>query len=278
MVIVVKRDKRFNFEYSTQFNMRKLLLSISFALIAAFNIQAQTATDFTSSDCNGVSHHLFDELNSGKVIIIVWVMPCGSCVGPSLTANALMESTKTAHPNLVSYYMFDDDGGTNCTSLNSWKNSNNISNAITFSDSKVKMTAYGSVGMPKVVILGGGASHTVFYNANNTVDANAMQTALNQAMAATGIEQGTSTIQTASVTPNPASNGAQLKFTLSEKSEMVIDLYGMDGKLAKALFKGEKEAGENNLPLEYTGLAAGTYLLRIQSGSKSQYMNVVITQ
>ena len=59
------------------------------------------ATDFTTDDCNGVTHNLFDSLDAGNVIVIAWAMPCFSCIAPSLSAYSAVQSfaTTTAPPN-----------------------------------------------------------------------------------------------------------------------------------------------------------------------------------
>lgn len=60
--------------------MKKTLLII-FAILTSlgFAYAQTTATNFTTNDCDGISHTLFDELDDDKVIIISWVMPCTAC-------------------------------------------------------------------------------------------------------------------------------------------------------------------------------------------------------
>jgi hypothetical protein len=67
--------------------MRKLTLFITLSLINISIVFAQ-ATDFTTDDCNGITHNLFDSLDAGNVIVISWVMPCGPCATYSLPAYA----------------------------------------------------------------------------------------------------------------------------------------------------------------------------------------------
>ena len=52
------------------------LIKIIFLLIISskYGFSQNNATDFTALDCDGVSHHLFSELDSGKVIVIAWVI------------------------------------------------------------------------------------------------------------------------------------------------------------------------------------------------------------
>ena len=57
--------------------MKKIVFSAIWLVTASFTF-AQTATDFTANDCAGTSHHLFAELDAGKIIVAAFVMPCGS--------------------------------------------------------------------------------------------------------------------------------------------------------------------------------------------------------
>jgi hypothetical protein len=186
--------------------MKKLLLLI--ILFAALgSSQAQTATNFTCNDCSGVSHDLFSECDAGNVVVLCWVMPCNSCVGGALTCNNVCQS----FPNNVLFYVIDDYGNTNCTSLNSWATSNNITPTATFSNASIDMLDYGSTGMPKAVVIGG-PNHTVFYNANNSFNGTAIQTAINQAMTATTIKEEDMTVSSISVYPVPARDICQFQF------------------------------------------------------------------
>ena len=54
--------------------MKGTLLILT-TILASFGAFSQTATDFTCNDCAGSSHNLFSELDGGKVVVLVWVMP-----------------------------------------------------------------------------------------------------------------------------------------------------------------------------------------------------------
>ena len=131
----------------------KLRILLLFSLLQTIAF-AQTATDFTANDCDGTSHNLFTELNSGKVIVICWVMPCSACKGPALTTQNVVNSYLTSHPHTVYMYMCDDYANTTCTSLDSWRNNNGITSATLFSDAAINMADYGGNGMPKIVVIG----------------------------------------------------------------------------------------------------------------------------
>ena len=145
--------------------MRKLTLFITLSLISVGIVFAQ-ATDFTTDDCNGVTHNLFDSLDAGNVIVISWVMPCGPCATYTLPAYAAVQSFASSHPGQVDFYLVDDYANTACPTLVNWGISNSMSINTAFSSSSINMSDYGSSGMPKVVVLGN-ANHSVFYNEND---------------------------------------------------------------------------------------------------------------
>src|SRR5438067_299698 len=60
--------------------MKKILLFVSFLLINGITFGQTTATDFTATDCNSASQSLFTELNAGKIVVLIWVMPCSVCI------------------------------------------------------------------------------------------------------------------------------------------------------------------------------------------------------
>jgi Leucine-rich repeat (LRR) protein len=162
--------------------MKKLLLIL--LALPMIGLAQTTATDFTTNDCDGITHNLFDSLDAGNVIVIAWVMPCGGCITPSLAAYDAAQTFAISHPGIVDFYLVDDYANTSCASLVNWGNSNSMPLNTAFSSSAISMSDYGSAGMPKVVVLGG-SSHSVYYNVNNNqINLNGVQTAINNALAA----------------------------------------------------------------------------------------------
>src|SRR5712671_2429145 len=188
--------------------MKKQLFTFIFAFITAAGF-AQTAVNFNCSDCAAASHDLFTELDAGKVIVLVWVMPCSACVSASLTTYNVVQSYQSSNPNTVYMYLCDDYGNTACSSVNSWANTNGLTNAVRFSNASINMADYGSTGMPKIVVIGG-TNHTVFYSANNTVNSNNLQGAINSALNATGVNEPGGSISSFSVFPNPAAAATEI--------------------------------------------------------------------
>ena len=162
--------------------MKKILLINALVYFSVGIIFAQTtATDFTTNDCNGVTHNLFNDLDAGNVIVIAWVMPCGPCETYSLPAYSAVQTFATSHPGRVHFYIADDYGTTACGTLNNF--ASNMPVSTIFSSSDVNMSDYGAYGMPKVVVLGG-TDHTIYYNQNDShITFSGAQSAISDALA-----------------------------------------------------------------------------------------------
>ena len=114
--------------------MKKTLILITF-IFAFVNSKAQvtTATDFTANDCNSISHHLFAELDAGKVVVVAFVMPCSACIGPSLTAYNVATSFASSNPGRVKFFLSDDLANTSCSIVSGWATNNSITPDAVFS-------------------------------------------------------------------------------------------------------------------------------------------------
>lgn len=252
-----------------------LFIALVFLLFQAG--YAQTATNFTCNDCSGVSHDLFTELDAGKVVVICWVMPCGACVGPSLTTHNVVQSFATTHPGKVIMYMADDFANTNCNSLTNWAVNNGITNATYFSNSAIDMFDYGTPGMPKVVVVGD-VNHAVFFNANDVVNGNALQTAINTAITATltGIDESADPFGTTNLYPNPAGNMTSLSFTLKDAKAMMVDIYNATGEKVKELVYASLTKGLNTIEISTEGFDNGLYFVKLSDGAVSTMVKLTV--
>jgi len=255
--------------------MKKQLLTLILLAITSLSM-AQTATDFTANDCNGNSHNLFTELNSGKVIVLCWVMPCASCTGPTLTTYNVVQSFQSSNPNKVFMYTCDDFANTNCTSLNSWANGIGVmqqSWSLRFSNAAINMTHYGSPGMPKIVVLG--PNHAVFYNSNNTVNATNLQNAINNALTTTGLNENNLPASSLTVLPNPAQNETKIKLNLLNNADVILECYNLEVKKVQEIFSGNLNKGEHTISVNLEPFTNGMYLIKFSDGKQSQFINLI---
>lgn len=257
--------------------MKKALLLL-FTAFSSFAMNAQTATNFNCNDCSSVNHDLFTELDAGKVIIMCWVMPCGSCIAPSLNCATISQSYASSHPGRVKFYLVDDSGNTPCGTLNSWASTNGITYDASFSNNTIRMTDYGINGMPKIVVLGG-TSHTVFFNQNNTFDYHDLQIAVDNALLATSITENTPAFSAVNLFPNPAkSSSTVLSYSLTKNADVTIDVYNTVGAKVKSIAVGNELTGKHEITLDLSSFSNGVYFISLAAGESSHAIKFIVAE
>ena len=251
--------------------MKKTLMIITAILTSlGFACAQTTATDFTTNDCDGISHNLFDELDNGNVIVIAWVMPCGPCATYTIPAYSAVQSFANSNPGQVHFYLVDDFANTACATLTNWGNSNNMPLNTTFSSSDISMGDYGTNGMPKVVVLGG-SDYTVFLNKNdNKINFPGVQGAINDALnAPLEIEQvGKNNFELVTY-PNPVNNILNIS-TSKDPSETIT--FSVIDALGKTVIQGEKLTTS----IDVSSLNNGNYFLKVSSEKSSESIPFVV--
>lgn len=257
--------------------MKKIIFSVISILTCSLSFTQTTATDFTINDCNGVSHHLFEELEAGKIIVIAFVMPCGGCASPSLAAYNAVQSYATSNPNTVLFYLSDDNGTTPCSTISSWGNSNGMPNATSFSNTALNQDQYGGGGMPKIVVLGG-TNHAVASNQNSGVTTSGIQQKIDLLLASAGTNKIKNTIGLkAKAVPNPSMNDVNIEYSLDKTSNVQIEIFSVKGELVFQSKEINKESGNHKFEIgDDKKLENGMYVCKITSDSKSETINFVI--
>lgn len=236
-----------------------LILSITIAVHAQ-----PTATNFICNDCQGNPHNLFTELDTGCVVVIAWVMPCATCIGPSLTAYNVVQSYAVSHPGRVKFYIADDYANTTCQSLNSWVSSNGMGGTTTFSNAAVDMLDYGTAGMPKVVVLGG-QFHQVYYNVNGTGGSSTvLVNAIDSALVQTGIENEVPSASPFNMYPNPAQGQLNISFNVQYGTDAMVRIMDCTGKIVSAPESFYCAPGEVRKEIAVDNLAGGIYIVELE--------------
>jgi hypothetical protein len=203
-------------------------LYLSLALIAFTGAQAQTtAMDFTADDCDGMSHTLFNDLDAGYCVIIDLVMMgCPSC-GPATLQIHNNVIPNVSDPSRVKFYSIGYTNSITCSQITSWRDALPLTHPV-FAGMSAMTTYYGGMGMPTVVVLGGGSGHGVYYNelGHSASDNPAVIAAVNEALAASiGIAE--TALPATVLSPNPAQD--MLTITGGTWARMrVLDLQGKE--------------------------------------------------
>ena len=250
--------------------MKKLLLSLVCLLSIINLVLAQTtAANFTATDCNSTSHTLHTVLANGKVIVLVWIMPCLTCISDAKGAYDAVQAFASSHPGQVLYYLIDDNGNTSCGTLNSWANTNAIGSNRTVFDNAgaaINENNYGGSGMPHVMVIGGGTAHTVFFNQlNGSNNGPAIQSAITQALAATNVSNVNSVTAPVSVYPNPTHNDITVSYSLGHTSDVSIEVVNITGSVVKSLQYDKQSAGIHDTRIDLGSISNGIYLVKVHS-------------
>ncbi|MFM8471976.1 MAG: TlpA family protein disulfide reductase [Candidatus Kapaibacterium sp.] len=172
-------------------SMTAIILSAVVAVGFCSRTVAQTAPDFSLEDCDKGKHSLYQDLDAGKVVVIVWVMPCGACAMPMLTTNGVVKELNKTYPGKVKLYILDDFGDTECASLVGWLKNYSITTsggyATVATTPSVPMTDYGAIGMPKIIAVSG-AKREIIYRSENDVDGFVLRDKIVERLATAGTD------------------------------------------------------------------------------------------
>ncbi len=256
--------------------MKRIIFLLTI-LLASMGTFAQTATNFTCNDCTGASHTLFDELNAGKVVVLCWVMPCASCIGPSKTTYNVVQSFELSHPDRVKMYVCDDYANTTCSSLNSWCIQNGLTKTTKFSNTAINMNDYGSTGMPKIVVVGN-YTHQVYYNANNSVNATLLSNAISAALEDFTVDLNSPTpANEINVFPNPVNDRLSVSFTSANAGQCRVTLYNNSAVQVSTPKTFDLQQGNNILSLDTKELKNGIYFALLQTEAGTMKTKFVVS-
>ena len=81
-----------------------------------------------------------------------------------------------------------------------------------------------------------------------------------------------------SITPNPANDLSTIDFTLSNSSDVVINIFDVTGKLLGTKSLGQLGKGQHTQTLDVSKLDAGIYMVSIESGSLKAAQKLVVAK
>ena len=258
--------------------MKKIRILI-FCILCSVCASAQnTATNFVTADCSGVTHNLFDSLDAGNIIVIAWVMPCGPCATYAYEAYSAVQYLEPSYPGKIDFYLVDDFANTSCANLVGWGNTNNMPLNTTFSSSDISMTDYGSIGMPKVVVLSGN-NHAVYYNENNNQIFH--DDVLDALLTALGAPSSVSDMNNRFISlncfPNPATNVLKINYNQIDSDDIVFEVTDLLGGIILSSIDYESSTSENKFhEIDISTLDNGLYFLTATSKSNQKTISFFV--
>jgi hypothetical protein len=244
--------------------MKKIFFIVATFLMSFSYSNAQTTgLDWTKSDCvNNQSTNLFAVLDSNYCVVQEYVMMnCSPCItGGKALKNTIVKPFETSNPGKVKVFQTVFDNSTTCATMKTWATTNAFTASKIFIKGTTEVDYYGGMGMPTIVVLGGGKSHKVYYQKQgySTADNATITAAIKKAIAEATV--GTQEIASefkAEITPNPASTTVFVNADAPIKS---IALFNLSGALVQTV---EVENGNQSAAIDVATLPTGLYFTKI---------------
>lgn len=241
-----------------------LLISIN-----SFSYAQTTAMNFNRPDCNGNMQHLFGDLDAGNAVIIEFFMQsCGSCVTAGDKLEAMKADLLAEFPGKIKSYAIGYTNTYNCLSNANWVSSNGYT-SIPMDSGEAQVAYYGGMGMPTIVVLGGGSTHAVLgtpYDGFVTSDTAKMAADIRSFLnPAAGVNCIKTDIQPLQFYPNPSNDLLNFSGNFKENSALKIDIIDLAGKQVATPLNEKTNAGYFKKSFSTSSLPNGSYLIRIKT-------------
>lgn len=251
--------------------MKKVVFGICISITSAgfMNAQVSTAMDFSMSDCNSTMHNLYaDYLDNEEVVIMEFFMTCATCATAGQLLDPMYMGLTTQYPGQVNFFAIAYNNTYNCSTINSWRNTN-TPNAIALDSGASQVSYYGGMGMPTVVVAGG-SSHRVIYNSQfdgPPGDTAAIHAAINNFFMTLGTENVSSNIKF-SAFPNPADDFVNFELNVTNAAQTNIQMIEMTGKVVREISDSELSSGIHQFQVPTSGLPNAVYFIRCVSNGE----------
>lgn len=250
------------------------IVIVSLLLAFASSSAAQTtAMDFNRKDCKGNTHHLFKDLDSGKVVILEFFMQ--SC-SPCITAGNKLENMKAKllaqYPGRIKAYAIGFNNTYSCASNSNWVSTNGFT-SIPMDSGAAQVAYYGGMGMPTIVILGGGTEHKVLgspYIGFSTSDTAQMVADIKQSFKTLSVEPIALNIKSLKLYPNPVGSELNLSFDLAEDATLKVEIIDVTGKAIELLVNEEVRKGAVSYKINTSQLLPGLYFIQLSANGSIQ--------
>lgn len=232
--------------------MNRKLLVLGLGLLSLVTLRAQTTgLDFTATDCDGVPHHLFAELDAGNVVVMDLVMmACTGCIVATQALSTQVVPT-CSDPSRVRFYSIGYEDPITCDQILAWRTEHGWDHPV-FAGMAEQAAYYGGMGMPTIIVLG--PDHAVYYLQLGFAasDKPIILDAINAALEAeVGVNEATITADQLVVSPDPVLVG--LTLTGGEMHVRILDMRG------RSVRQERIASGLRWLPV--ADLAPGAYVL-----------------
>ncbi len=100
------------------------IFTLVFFISALALLNAQTvAEDWTRTDCDGIEHHLYTELEAGYCVVMEFAMlpGCMPCITAAQNIEPVVDEFNATYDNRVKYYTFGYNDIYTCETIQAWR-------------------------------------------------------------------------------------------------------------------------------------------------------------
>ncbi len=135
--------------------------------------------------------------------------------------------------------------------------------------------AIAATAQPYSIALNIGNSMTVKARAKSSTEWSALTLAAFDYSDLNAIEIPLAEILACSNYPNPFVQSTRIQLTLPYESDLKLDIYSVDGRLVKQLFKGKGQSGINQFDWTPENIQNGIYICKISFEGKTTYLKLM---
>lgn len=264
--------------------MKKNVCAISIAIILLLfgnKVIAQTtAMNFNRKDCNGNNHHLFELLDSGNVVILEFFMQnCNPCIVAGGKLESMKAKLLAKFPGKIKAFAIGYNNSYSCSSNSNWVSSNGFT-SVAMDSGSAQVAYYGGMGMPTIVVLGGGTQHLILgspYIGFSTNDTSQMVKDIMKSFQTTGIKLEKTIISGFNLYPNPLNNELNLKFDVSEQTQIRIDITDITGKSILTWMNETVVSGPFERTFDSSVLPEGYFVINVSTGGVKFHYQIAIS-
>ncbi len=245
----------------------KKIITITAGLFLSFTFGfGQTiAPNWTLPDCNTVDHTLHTYLDSQEVVVMFFVMGCGTCTNAGNLVMDLKDHYDIEQPGKVNFFLMDYYPSNDCSDVTGTWSTYDFD--AYFSGAWAEKDFYYPTlyPMPATVIAAGNHHHVVFDDLSwQNSDTTLIKQAIDHFFNTVSIEDQKA--EQAIIYPNPATEVLYFDLSAFNQNELTISVYDMLGKkVPSTAYRIE----DNRLVLMVSHLLKGDYILELQEEGKT---------
>lgn len=233
--------------------------------IYRFNTNTRQFNIFVPSGITSPNGIIYDQANN-RCVFVQWT---GAIKAVALNDSSV--TTLVASSGLSSVDGITRDGAGNYF-LSSW--------------SPTRITRYTSTFTTPTTVVSTGLGNPadIFYNVltdtlgvpNSSAGVN--NTTYHYFGTTTSINETSTDVFQFSVSPNPISKTAEIKYQLAEEGNVKIEMFDITGKMIKTIVNENQSKGSHVINFDKSNFSAGNYFFTISNGSGTETKKVVIVE